>query len=286
MEKSNIAWHPAFVGAIQLELDAYTDSLEFHTEYQLTAEPLKIDCIVIKKAKDVVIKKNFAAIFRDVNILEYKSPDDYVSVEDFYKVYGYACLYASFGKIPVTNLTVSFVQSRHPGKLLRHLKNVRGYVVEEKHPGIYTVRGDILPIQLIDNRRLSAEENLWFKGLSNRLDPFMVARIGEKADRYNKDFRINVYLDTIIRANLHAVEEATRMSRTTESLEEMLVRIGWADRLEAKIEARVEERKALDIARNMVNLGYPVEAVVSATMLEPEKVQELLERQKEKCCCL
>ena len=130
MEKSRIAWHPAFVQAIQLELEAYKDSLEFHSEYQLVAEPLKIDCVVIKKAKNVVIRKNFAAIFRDVNILEYKSPDDHVSVADFYKVYGYACLYASFGKIPVTDLTVSFIQSRYPGKLLKHLKNVRGYVIE------------------------------------------------------------------------------------------------------------------------------------------------------------
>ena len=40
----------------------------------------------------MVIKKNIAAIFREINLLEYKSPDDCVSPADFYKVYGYACL--------------------------------------------------------------------------------------------------------------------------------------------------------------------------------------------------
>jgi len=57
-----------------MELQAYRDDLEFVPEHQLNAEPLKIDCIVIKKAKDAVIKKNIAAIFREWNVIEYKSP--------------------------------------------------------------------------------------------------------------------------------------------------------------------------------------------------------------------
>ena len=165
-----IAWHPAFVEAIKLELEAYGDSLEFFPEYQLTSEPLRIDCVVIKKTKDVVIKKNIAAIFRDVNLLEYKSPDDYVSIEDFYKVYAYACLYASFKKVPITSLTITFIESHFPREPLTHFLHVRKYKVEKKVPGIYTISGDVLPIQIIDNRQLSADENLWLKGLSNRLD--------------------------------------------------------------------------------------------------------------------
>jgi hypothetical protein len=87
-----IAWHPAFFEAIQLELEQYRDVLEFHSEYQLTSEPLRIDVLIIKKLKDIPIRKNIAAVFRQENLLEYKSPDDYLSVDDFYKVYGYACL--------------------------------------------------------------------------------------------------------------------------------------------------------------------------------------------------
>jgi hypothetical protein len=48
-------------------------------------------------------------------------------VADFYKVYGYACLYASQEKVDVTELTITFVGSRYPRKLLSHLKKVRGY---------------------------------------------------------------------------------------------------------------------------------------------------------------
>jgi hypothetical protein len=110
-------------------LEPYQDVLKFMPEYSLTAEPLKIDVVIIKKVKDVIIKKNIAAIFRAVNLFEYKSPGDYVSVADFYKVYGYACLYASFNNIPVTDLSLSFVESRYPREFLTHLSEVRGFIL-------------------------------------------------------------------------------------------------------------------------------------------------------------
>jgi len=133
----NISWHPAFIQALQLELEAYQDALEFYPEYQLNSGPLRIDCVVIKKTKGIEIKKNIAAIFRTWNLLEYKSPEDYVSVVDFYKVYGYACLYTSLEKIPITDLTITFIESRYPEELLKHLKKERGYTVEENGHGIY-----------------------------------------------------------------------------------------------------------------------------------------------------
>jgi predicted transposase YdaD len=44
-------------------------------------------------------------------------------------------------------------------------------------------------------------------------------------------------------------------------------------RTEGKAEG--EEHKAFAIARNMVHMGLPLETVVSATRLEPEKVKAL-----------
>jgi len=99
-DEERIPWHPAFVEALQMELREYQDILEFHPECQLSSEPLRIDCVVIKKAKNVVIKKNIAVIFREWNLLEYKSPDKHLSIADFYKVYAYACLYVSNKDVP------------------------------------------------------------------------------------------------------------------------------------------------------------------------------------------
>jgi len=269
-ELSRIPWHPAFIEAIQLELEDYSNCLEFYSEYQLTSEPLKIDCVIIKKTKETEIKKNFASIFKKANLLEYKSPGDYISVAGFYKVYGYACLFASFEKIPITELTISFVGSRHPEKLLNHLAHVRRYKVEENNSGIYTLKGDIIPIQIIDNRLLSAEDNIWLKNLSDSLDSSSVIKIKDEAIKRDRTARIQAYINAITKANYLAFEEAMEMSEPAKSFEEVLVRTG--------ITARVQAATALEIAQNMVNLGVPFETVVAATKVDPEKVKAMYEK--------
>ena len=202
------------------------------------------------------------------NLLEYKSPDDYVSVADFYKVYGYACLYASFQRVPITSLTLSFIESRYPEKLLDHLRDERKYLVAETGPGIYNVSGDILPIQIIDSRKLSADENLWLKNLSNEHDCFTIVQVGREISRQGKAARLAAYLYALTKANPAAAKEAIKMKDVfDEIMEETGLAKKWEDR------ARVEE--AFEIAQNLVNLGLPIETVVSATRLDPEKVRTL-----------
>ena len=76
------------------------------------------------------------------------------------------------------------------------------------------------------------------------------------------------------------------MSSTATSFEDVLIRTGIMGRVEARSRAEGEakgqaegaERKALDIAENMVNLGLPLETVVAATKLDPEKVKALYQK--------
>jgi len=49
----------------------------------------------------------------------------------------------ALNKVDIKDLTLTFVESRYPRELLAHLREERGYTVEEKLPGIYIVRGDI-----------------------------------------------------------------------------------------------------------------------------------------------
>ena len=274
-----IAWHPAFIEAMQMELEAYAEALEFHPEFQLTSEPLRIDCVVIKKARGISIKKNIAAIFRDVNILEYKSPDDYVAIEDFYKAYAYACLYASFERVPITSITITVIESRYPRDLLAHFKKERNYQVEETSPGIYTIRGDILPMQIINCRRLPQDENLWLKDLDNRLAIMELRRVFAAANNPGRRAQLHAYLDAIIRANRTSLQELMKMSKTELTLDQIFEEAGltakWEARGEAKGEARAGKRKAIAIAQNMVNQGYPIEAIVAATELDSDTVAQL-----------
>ena len=129
-------------------------------------------------------------------------------------------------------------------------------------------------MQVIDSRKLSADENLWLKSLSNRLDPLDVLEINNAVTEQGKDARINAYMNAIAQANYNAIEEAAKMSKPAKSLEEVLIRIGFA----AEMEARGEERKALDIAQNIINMGLSFETIVSATELDPEKVKTLYQQ--------
>ena len=56
---------------------------------------------------------------------------------------------------------------------------------------------------------------------------------------------------------------------------DVYIRTGIAAMLEARGEAKGEERKALGIAQKMINSGYPLETIVSMTELDPEKVKKL-----------
>ena len=273
-----IAWHPAFFEALQMELDEYSNDLQFISEYQLTTEPLKIDVVIIKKSKDIPIEKNIAAIFRKENVIEYKSPDDYISVDDFYQVYSYACIYKVLNKIDIRDLTLTFAGSRHPRELLSHLQEIRGYTVEEKLPGIYTVQGDILPIQVINSRKLSADENLWLKDLDNKLEAPDIQRVTAEIVRLGKVARIKAYLNVIMQANKKSLKEVLRMSDTL-TLDEIFEEAGlvakWEARGEARGEAEGEKRKAIAIARKMVEDGESADKISRYTGLTREEVENL-----------
>jgi len=272
-DEERTLWHPAFIEALQMELEEYHDALEFHPEFQLSSGPLRIDCVVVRKTKDVQIKKNIAAIFREWNLIEYKSPGKTVSVENFYKVYAYACLYISFQKVPVTGVTVTFVGSRFSKKLLNHLRNERGYSVAETGAGIYTVRGDILPIQLIDSSKLPLEENLWLKNLSNDLHFSAFRMISAEIYRQDKAERVTAYLHVITRANLRSLKEAIKMSKiaTIEEVEELLEETG----LTAKWEARGEARSMQKAARNALAQGASPAFVQKITGLDMQTIDSL-----------
>jgi hypothetical protein len=278
-------WHPAFLQAIQQELIDYKDSLQFNYEYQLTTEPLRLDLLIIKKLPGLVIDKNIARIFRADNIMEYKSPGDYLSVKDFLKVYAYACLYAAITpETEFSGITLTLVEQRHPRRLISYLTGERGYGVEESGPGIYTVKGDYLPIQIIETKRLSGEENLWLKSLTNDLERGAARAILEERKEAARETPLSAYMDVLLRANPEAFLEAWNMANRKRTFEEVFTEAGiipqWIERgIERGIEQGIEqgeEKKALAIARNLLAKGWVVEDVAETTDLSLEKVRSLV----------
>lgn len=172
--KTMLQWHPAFYAGIQIEFEAERDKLIFENEHQLGTKPKQIDVLIIKNNSKEPIRKNIGRIFRKHNIIEYKSPTDYLSIDDFYLVYGYACLYkadtSKVDTIPANEITLSFVCHTFPQKLMKHLKNVRKYTIEKQEDGVYYVKGDFFPIQIIHTKKLPKETNLWLRNLTDTLE--------------------------------------------------------------------------------------------------------------------
>jgi hypothetical protein len=255
---SSIPWHPAFVQAIKLELEPYRNALEFIAEYQLTAEPLEIDVVIIKKAPNLVIEKNIARIFRGINLLEYKSPDDYFSVHDFYKVLSYAFLYAALNKVPVEDMTISIIETRRPRKLFKYLEGRRSGVITETALGIYEIAGYPLAIQMIESKKLPFEENLWLKGLTKDLNAQAARRILEESRKKGPGAELAAYLHALINANQKAIQEVLAMAEEGLPFDKLIEEMGLA----AKWEARGKKDAWEDAWKGAIELlkqGYTVE---------------------------
>ena len=221
--KDVLQWYPAFFAGLQIELAAERENLVFENEHQLSKKPMEIDILVIKKERDLPVKKNIGRIFKKYNLIEYKSPTDYLSIDDFYKVYGYACFYKSdTGKtdeICADELSITLVSLKYPRKLVGHLQQKRGYVIEKAEKGIYYIKGDYIPIQLIVTSRLSKEENLWLRNLTNRLSGTSEAKkLIEEYGRHKNENLYKAVMDVIVRANRERFQEVKSMCEALEEL--------------------------------------------------------------------
>lgn len=126
---------PGIFASWQIEFQEESEDLSFENEHMIGTKPKQIDVLVIKKSETKTIKKNIGRIFRKHNIVEYKSPSDYISIDDFYKCYGYVCFYKSDSnkenEINISDLTLTLVCSGYPRNLVKHFKHVRGWKVDK-----------------------------------------------------------------------------------------------------------------------------------------------------------
>ena len=238
--------------------------------------------MIIKKKEGVVIDKTIGRIFRGYNLVEFKSHTDSLSIDDFYKVYAYACLYKVLKEIEITDITITFVLAKYPDKVTKHLKDVKGYEIREKASGIYEVEGgvDKIPVQFIKTNALSEADSGYLRLLSGGLDREAVRYVMEEAGKPHK-VKMGAFLDAILRANTDRLEEIMAMGGKT--LEEVLEKAGLTAKWRAEGEARAEKRnkaKLESIVRNLVRRGLRSEEIAEMTELELKDVLSLREQCK------
>jgi hypothetical protein len=158
--------------------------------------------LIIKKKRNVALKKNIAQIFRECNVIEYKRPDEHVTIEAYHKTQCYSRLYASLNKVSVNEMSVTVAVTQHPRKLLTFLK--KQYTVKNIQPGIYLIEGDTSPTQILVSAELPEDENVWLTSLRKDLTEEQIARVLAAAEGREK---IDAYIHTIVEANAETIGE-------------------------------------------------------------------------------
>lgn len=246
MKEKLLQWHSAFYAGIQIELEEEADYLIFENEHMLSTKPMQVDVVIIKNNSERVIRKNIGRIFKKYNIVEYKSPDDYLSVDDFYKVHGYACFYKSDSKkvneIKVDEVTITFVCSHYPRELMKHLVKNNRYIIDKKELGIYYILGDMFPIQILVTSELSEENNLWLRNLTNNLkDAITAERLVREYEKKQHNRLYSSVMDVVVRANVEKFEEVRRMCDALRELMKDDIQKEVNERVQKEVNERVQK---------------------------------------------
>lgn len=243
-----IQWHPGFYAAAELELRSNQEELEFHREYNLSKKPLQIDLLVIEKLQDVQIENEIGRLFRKYNIVEYKSPEDGMNIDDFFKVIGYAYLYKGLGEktnqIPLEKLTVSFFRGTKPVKMMKELVRY-GCEIQRYAPGIYYVEGMMIPVQIIVTKELKPKEHSPLKVLAMQVEETDVYNFAEYARTF-KDPGDRRNADAVLQVSVTANKELYDQIKRRDS--------GMCDAIRELFKEEFED--AMEKGENRLNMLY------------------------------
>lgn len=285
MGRKKNQWHPAFAAAIRMELQDNRDDLEFEEEHLLSKKPLQMDMLIIKKCSAVEIKNRIGKIFRKYNVIEYKSPQDAMGIDAFYKVLAYATLYKTNHEkedgYKAEEITVTLVRQRYPSKLIKYLRN-RGCSVDRIYPGVYYVTGNVLfAVQIIVSKELGYKENIWLRSLCNDITRDTYRELLdsiEELDERKKELYGDAVLQVVTVANKGRIEVWKEESNMCEALAEIM-----APEIEAWQEKAREKGLAEGRAEGRVlayaDVGLSAEEIADKVALSVEEVERILEKE-------
>lgn len=279
MDKKRLQWHPGFFAVLQIELEEERRFLRFYAEYNLTRKPLQIDVLVVRKETGRVIQKNIGRIFRQYNVVEYKGIKDYISINDFYKSIGYACLLQSnterVQEILPSQVTVTLAGEHYPRSLHVFLVKAYGVHMEEEAPGIYYIKGLLFPLQILVIRELSKEDNIWLSRLRSELKPDEDIEVLMKEYKGKEQNPLyETAMDLILRANWETCQEVEKMC---DALREL-----FADELEERetigLEKGLEQGKMTKLITQVMRKREKGQSAsrIAEDLMEPADVVQRL----------
>ena len=133
---------------------------DFGNDIDLSSLPFPL--VIVNEDREK-IADNVGAIFLKYNFLDYKKPDDIVSIDDYYILIAHMTGYVSVNdSTDVTNadqITGTMVIQQYPEEVFKEIKRLEGKI-ERRYPGIYYITGLIhMPTQVIVKPELSEVDN-------------------------------------------------------------------------------------------------------------------------------
>ena len=281
-----LQWHPAFCAAAGLEFHEDIERLELKPEYNLSKEPIRIDLLIIKDRECDQIKNEIGHIMRTYNVIEYKSPEDALTIDDFYKTVGYACLYKGYGEyvdaVPINELTISIFRETRPEKMFLTLQK-QGHTIEEKYPGIYYVTEHLpFPAQIIVTQELEPREHRSLRILSNHAKKEDVEEFLKEVEKMNtprERQNVEAVLQVSVKANDELYREIRRDANMCDALRELM-----KDDIEREVsaarklgESEGEVRGEAKIILKMNHSGMSPENIASITGKDLDEINAILE---------
>ena len=207
-----------------------------------------MDLLIIKWLSDVPIVNPLGHIFRKYNIWEYKSPEDGLSIDDFYKTVAYACLYKASGgqvdQIPAEEITVTLLRDSYPRELFRNLE-AQGFTLREEVSGIYYLEGrePTFPTQIVVSSHLGHIGHSWLKVLKRGAEAVDV-------EEFLKSSKTAAYwerncLESVLQVSAAANAQLYKRIREESGMSDVLMELMKEDIEKAVQEAVQKERQRL-----------------------------------------
>jgi len=186
--KKPATYHTAAFDAFWYRLREYIKNgdITLQDEHRLAKEPLRIDIMIVKKNREVEIDTSWGKIFRQCNVIEYKSPvDSPPTLPVFTKVvHGYAGIYSSQNDVELTDMSATILCHKKPVELFEVLKNELSYKILRKGRGVYYIiqKGCVpeksLAVQIVVYSELG-DSDLVLKALRPEIDEATARKVLE-----------------------------------------------------------------------------------------------------------
>ena len=274
-EEHKTDYHAGLVAALKTKYDDQYDFMETIKEMILGEKPPRLDAVVLKKDPEQHLADEIGCFFLEHNVFEFKGYGDGISINDVYKIEGYALFYMTIDRkvneIPLEAVTITVLQYRFPRDILKKLET-KGCTVKQRGEGIFEIAGGpiIFPFQIIDAVILGEEWDV-LKVLVPGATEEQIIKIQEEYDQAENDLlkqHLADVLKTAYESNEALFEKMKEEGRMGEKFDQIF---------EKQIQEVADKEKEKTI-ENMLKDNVKAASITKWTGASLEKIAEVATR--------